>query len=1169
MRYGFVTVLVCLFTGFTKPVVSQQPLFRNYSVNDGLVSNTIRRIFQDSKGFLWIATFEGLSKYDGHRFTNYNVANGLSHNLVNDIYEAKDGTLYVALNNGAIDIIKENKSIEKSEPSPIVVNRFIQTPWQQVIATTDRNGLQEFANGILIKPKQDFPFSDYSDMVVINDTALITTGLTVSIFNRKYELISQSMARADRYLDIKIYQDKKKRIWSGSAVGLKLMAGIPQKNKPIEYISLPAPFNIPALQQKKINDIFEDANGTMWFATTGGLLKISRDGSQQLITVRDGLASNIVTCIFQDKEKNIWFGTAVGLSKLVTQSGIEFFAMENGVWSSDNSFILYPYNKKFLLVSTFKGPQVFNTLTGHFSPVSKGTTEKFNGLLTGSHQPLLIGIHRMAQFDTVRQQYNKFLELPVTNISRMIGDQAGNFFISDINRLYFNSGKVLHKILDYRISSLLIGKQGILWAGTWQDGIFRISYSFINGQFKIVRTDHFLSSENIRSLYEDSKGTIWAGTRYQGVYRLINAGNNRLTISNLDQRKGLTSNFIKGIREDAKGNFWIAFYQGLDKIIPTDTGFRVYNFSRVNSYFASVIGIETDADKSLWLATGEGITKITDGELENQSPLPVYITRVFSRDSVYSINANKIQLDYRQNQMQFEFSAPSFINEKQLLYSYRLSGNSATEWTVPNNQHVVSYASLQPGNYLFEVRMLGWNGKWGIPAGLRFTISPPFWKTGWFISLVVFCILLLSLLFIKGREKSFKTIAAEKLKVQQLNAEQYKRKLEMEQIINYFSSSLIDKNTVEDVLWDVAKNLIGRLGFVDCMMYLWNEDKTKMIQKAGFGPKGSLEEIKQQPFDVLPGQGVVGYVMTTKNPVLIPDTSQDPRYRPDEMTRPSEITVPIIYNNELIGVIDSEHPEKNFFTQQHLQILSTISTLMANKIKSIEAEQSAHRAHIEMYSMKDQLSQAKVEALRSQMNPHFIFNCLNSIDNLIQTDQKEKATDYLAKFARLIRAILENSKNNTVPCWKDLETLELYLEMEKLRWDNKIACTLTIASEIQLGDYKVPPMIVQPFIENAIHHGLLNKVSGDKNLDIDVHLEENNIKYTITDNGVGRQKAGEYKKLNRPSQASFGMQITKDRINLFNQGYQIDARISDLFNSEHAAAGTKVEVWLTTQPLNT
>ena len=99
---------------------------------------------------------------------------------------------------------------------------------------------------------------------------------------------------------------------------------------------------------------------------------------------------------------------------------------------------------------------------------------------------------------------------------------------------------------------------------------------------------------------------------------------------------------------------------------------------------------------------------------------------------------------------------------------------------------------------------------------------------------------------------------------------------------------MIDKNTAEDVLWDVARNLIGRLGFVDCMIYLWNDDKTKMLQKAGFGPKGSIKDIKEQPFDVVAGQGVVGYVMRTKEPVLIPDTSIDNRYRADEMVRLSE-----------------------------------------------------------------------------------------------------------------------------------------------------------------------------------------------------------------------------------------------------------------------------------------
>ena len=92
--------------------------------------------------------------------------------------------------------------------------------------------------------------------------------------------------------------------------------------------------------------------------------------------------------------------------------------------------------------------------------------------------------------------------------------------------------------------------------------------------------------------------------------------------------------------------------------------------------------------------------------------------------------------------------------------------------------------------------------------------------------------------------------------------------------------------------------------------------KQKWYKKAGFGPKGSAQEIFEQPFDVLPGQGVVGYVMETKEAVLISDTSKDSRYRPDEMTRLSEITVPVIYNNELVGVIDSEHHEKDFFTRQ-------------------------------------------------------------------------------------------------------------------------------------------------------------------------------------------------------------------------------------------------------------
>jgi ligand-binding sensor domain-containing protein len=215
--------------------------------------------------------------------------------------------------------------------------------------------------------------------------------------------------------------------------------------------------------------------------------------------------------------------------------------------------------------------------------------------------------------------------------------------------------------------------------------------------------------------------------------------------------------------------------------------------------------------------------------------------------------------------------------------------------------------------------------------------------------------------------------------------------------------------------------------------------------------------------------------------------------------------------------------------------------------------------------MRQQMSEAEMKALRAQMNPHFIFNCLNSIDNLIQSNEKEKATLYLSKFARLIRSVLEISKNNVVPCWKDMETLQLYLELEELRWDKKITYQVNIADEILQGDYKVPPLVIQPFVENAIYHGLLNKIDADRWLRIDVTVNNSYVHYSIEDNGVGRQQAAVYRQLNKPVHESMGMQITTDRINLFNQTETGAVKITDLTNENGQPAGTRVEVNLINQ----
>jgi ligand-binding sensor domain-containing protein len=241
---------------------------------------------------------------------------------------------------------------------------------------------------------------------------------------------------------------------------------------------------------------------------------------------------------------------------------------------------------------------------------------------------------------------------------------------------------------------------------------------------------------------------------------------------------------------------------------------------------------------------------------------------------------------------------------------------------------------------------------------------------------------------------------------------------------------------------------------------------------------------------------------------------------------------------------------------------SLIYLVVQRRVKSIK---DAQQTKIEMLGINEKLTAAKLEALRSQMNPHFIFNCLNSIDNLIQNNEKEKATLYLSKFAKLIRSVLENSKNNTIPCWKDMDTLKLYIELEEFRWDKIFSYQINIAPEILQGDYKVPPLVIQPFVENAIHHGLLNKIEADKKLVIDVFAGDNYIYYSICDNGVGRAKAAGYKELNKSSHESMGMQITIDRINLFNQINNGSVKITDLVNEHNEPTGTKVEVALTNQ----
>ncbi len=743
-----------LFFSVSLPLTAQQRIFKTYTEEDGLVSNPVRRIFQDSRGFIWIGTWQGLSKYDGHKFTNYTTVNGLSDNMINDMYESPDGKLYVAENNGTVDILQQDVIVKKAAFSNVLINQFYETQNQRVIAATDSGGLYEIKNGNLVKPVQKFPRSTYSNLTEMNDSLLIGGGQgSLNILNKQFEIVSE-IKQPKELLTFKIFKDSKNRIWVGTSNGLKLVSPLVKNNLVMNFRLLPAPFNIPVLKTRNVNDMLEDAHGNFWIATTHGLVKIDEEGGWQLFTEKEGLPSVDIRCIYGDKENNIWIGTSFGLAKLITKTEIRIYTTENGLLSNSVEF-LATLNKGIFLLGTNPGLQLYNSGNNHFTTVNSQNI--VYGFTVQNSRPILFfGYNnRFGKYDSVNRRIVDHIlpALPNADVYCSVMDANGIIFSGTPKGLIIRSGgkSWYENKLPHRITFLLLDKKGFLWTGTWNNGLFRIHYTNTNNNIEIHVKDisDLLPDKNIRCLFEDRKGNIWVGTRHLGVVQLINNNTGQYTVQRFDLRQGLMSNWAKVIAEDAKGSIWIGSNLGIDKLIPAGNTFRVFNFSRVNNYFDQINAIIPGHNNSLWLATGKGLVNIIDGEMEKTPAGPVYITSVKLGDTSFNYNKNypatggtKVQLKYFQNQAEFEFSAPGFINEKQILYNHRLLGIADTAWSKPANLQNVSYASLQPGNYRFEVRTSGWNGEWGTPANFEFSIRKPWWQTMWFYSLIGILIIL-------------------------------------------------------------------------------------------------------------------------------------------------------------------------------------------------------------------------------------------------------------------------------------------------------------------------------------------------------------------------------------------------------------------------------------------
>lgn len=378
--------------------------------------------------------------------------------------------------------------------------------------------------------------------------------------------------------------------------------------------------------------------------------------------------------------------------------------------------------------------------------------------------------------------------------------------------------------------------------------------------------------------------------------------------------------------------------------------------------------------------------------------------------------------------------------------------------------------------------------------------------------------------------------------------------IKFEDVLIYFSKSILEKNNEEDILWDLAKNCISKLGFLDCVIYVVDYENKVLIQKAAYGPKSPKENKVYKPVKIDLGEGISGKVAISGKAEINNDTSKNSNYIIDDQHRLSEITVPIVIENIVYGVIDCEHPDKEFFTEQHLSMLSAIASFCSIKINSIKTDRRLQEEQENILRVKQELVELKLKAFHSQMNPHFVFNALNAIQYFITSENKKSALDYLSTFSKLIRFYLKYIEKETVHLVDEIDMLHWYLKLQKLRYGDQFDYFIDLKDQSKNTKAYIPSFILQTLLENSIEQAIYNQ---NKNYTIWIgfKIKKDNVLVDIS----FKHDVGTNKKRATPNYRKQFLKW-KDQIQVFNTltDYDIDKQVT--FSSYSESNSGKIVV---------
>jgi ligand-binding sensor domain-containing protein/putative methionine-R-sulfoxide reductase with GAF domain/anti-sigma regulatory factor (Ser/Thr protein kinase) len=1174
-------------------------LFYQLNTAHGLSDNYIFDLCFDKSGNLWIASGEGLNMFNGKTVTKFfhEEYPQLKNDYLRKLFCDDFNRIWVLTQDGHVTMIDENRKFHGI--SLYNNNKFIATRWllytkEFGVILFTRNGFYSLTEGKSILEQDSIPLSSFRKIEIIGIDTLLTKKY---LQTEPYDSSNYIFNTDEGFFKINFKEKKPGRKYAFPELQILTKWGpddllvIGRTNPRLQSINLTSGIITDPLEGIKdqfgkpltarVNYARKINSDQLLLTTQNDGLYIFNLSNRRLYNYKHNAAdpTTIVndwpTVIAADKNGWVFIGATpngvsyfksnavIGQQAIFTDNkGNSYDGPVNKIVTRDNDIFyigtgnnLLKWKRStntttFIDYATINGEKLMNkdyTISLAFDNYHRlwfnaGSDGVF--VLDKNDKPV-----KNLHFDTTKPNS---LIASITNEMNLgpdgymwLATRGGLCRINPKNfQVDYLEKTALNKLKGIYCYTIFFQDSDNLWIATNGKGLWH--YRFSTDSMIVFNTQNRFINDVVVSINKDNDGNIYAGT-IRGLQIFLRNGQTKV----VTQKDGLMNSRVEILILDKRNRMWIGNDVGIACFNIHDSSLKYFD----ETYGLSIQGFRIAAycqnsdDEQVW-GTERGIQYFYPDELYNyKTNLKLNINRIETRKIVTNLTqSNSFNLTASDNYVSFYFGTIEYLTQLRTFYEYKLEGLDAG-WIKVVNQNFVRYSAIPPGKYIFKVRASN-DGKIWKEAENEVTINvgKPFLQKAWVrLFGIVLGVSLIWFVINFYRKKQM----------------EQQEELETQMVINYFASQINSYQNTDDILWNVVQNCISKLKFEECVIYQVDEERNVLVQKAAHGPKMAKDFTISQPIEIPVGKGIVGSVAMTGKPELIGNTELDTRYIVDDAKRYSELAVPVIADHKVIGVIDSEHSRKNFFTQKHLNILTTIALLCGNQIQRAKAEDEKQKAKIETLENKQKVTESRLQSLRLQMNPHFLFNALNSIQQMILANEELVATRFLSRFSKLLRTILIHSDKETVTLKEELEILNLYIELEARRFKDSFHYTIECDEEIDEDEIKIPTLLIQPFVENAIWHGLMHK-EGDRKLRLRFFETDNFLHCVIEDNGIGRKGSEEAKRANGQNSGhiSKGIQVSLERLKTIHNknGNEGSLNITDLYDENGQAAGTRVEI---------